>query len=335
MNQARSISNEILDKAIQNGASDIHFFPNNEQTFIYFRVNGERDLYKSIPNSQYELILSYYKFTSRMDIGEVWKPQNGAIKVKKATGIFALRLSTLPVNHMESLAIRILPQDNYLSLEDLFLFPIQAKALKSYASKTAGLLLITGPTGSGKTTTLYSLLETIMKEKNSQAITLEDPIEKEIDHILQVQVNEKAGITYQTGLKAALRHDPDIIMVGEIRDKLTAEFAFEAALTGHLVLSTLHAKDTEGTIHRLLEMGLTKVEIEQTLIAVASVKLMPIIAHGKITKRAAIMELLNEKQLQYLLKGGENVQKNSFHSFDHLRRKAFAYGFISKESFNG
>src|SRR5690625_4347466 len=123
---------------------------------------------------------------------------------------------------------------------------------------------------------MYALLQSILKNKSLQTITLEDPIEKDIHDILQVQVNEKAGITYQTGLKAALRHDPDIIMVGEIRDEHTAQFAFNASLTGHLVLSTLHAKDALGTVHRLLEMGIKPSDLQQSLIAVAALELLPI-----------------------------------------------------------
>lgn len=193
---------------------------------------------------------------------------------------------------------------------------------------------MSGPTGSGKTTTLYSLLEEILQEGSYQAITLEDPIEKELHHILQVQINERAGITYQTGLKAALRHDPDILMVGEIRDKYTAQFSFEAALTGHLVLSTLHAKDAIGTIHRLLEMGIKQIELEQSLIAVASIKLLPIEIKGEVKRRAAILELLDGDRLKVALKGGDIPDKNNhIHSFHYLRKKAYAYGFISEETF--
>src|SRR5699024_182224 len=257
-------------------ASDIHFYPFSEQVNIYFRVFGNRMLHKTISASQYQLLLTYYKFTSGMDIGEVRKPQNGTIIHEQPSHRYALRLSTLPVNHLESLAIRILPQENNLTLDKLFLFPNQLKRLKKWIASRNGIILLTGPTGSGKTTTLYALLQSILAEKSYQTITLEDPIEKEIRDILQVQVNEKAGLTYQTGLKAALRHDPDIIMVGEIRDRFTAEFAFDASLTGHLVLSTLHAKNAAGTIHRLLEMGIKESDLQQSLIAVAALQLVPI-----------------------------------------------------------
>lgn len=180
---------------------------------------------------------------------------------------------------------------------------------------------------------MYALLESMLKEKSFQAITLEDPIERRLDDVLQVEVNEKAGITYQTGLRAALRHDPDVLMIGEIRDQETAKFAFQASLTGHLVLSTLHAKDAKGTIERLVDLGINRVDIGQTLIAVASIQLLPIEKLGKISSRAAIVELLDGETLQRIIREDAYVM-NKYHSFHHLRKKAYVYGFISKEVFD-
>lgn len=332
MNHAATLAQDILHKAVQANASDIHFYPFGQDTAIYFRIHGKRILHETITCHEYQLLLVYFKFTSNMDIGELRKPQNGKMTFNHDdTSIhYDLRLSTLPVNDMESLAIRILPQDQQLQLHQLFLFPFQLDLMKRWMRERAGLILLTGPTGSGKTTTLYSLLEAILQETSYQMITLEDPIEKNMNHILQVQVNEKAGITYQTGLKAALRHDPDIIMIGEIRDRHIAKFAFEASLTGHLVLSTLHAKNAQGTIHRLKEMGLTQEELKQSLIAVGALQLLPIQYQGKIMRRAAIMEAMDGKYLDTIIKGGE-VPEDSYGSFHQLRKKAYAYGFIAKE----
>ncbi|WP_430785296.1 competence type IV pilus ATPase ComGA [Virgibacillus flavescens] len=332
MISAADLSKKLLLSSFHALASDIHFYPFPNHTDIYFRILGKRVFHCSIPASHYQLLLTYYKFTSGMDIGEIRKPQNGIISYSDDSQHFALRLSTLPVNHMESLAIRILPQDTILTLEELFLFPYQLRKIKEWIKNRSGIILFTGPTGSGKTTTLYALLQTILEEESYQTITLEDPVEKEISNILQVQVNEKAGITYQAGLKAALRHDPDIIMVGEIRDKETAKFAFDASLTGHLVLSTLHAKNAEGTIHRLLEMGLTITDLQQSLIAVAALQLLPIKANQSISRRAAILELLDGQLLEQSL-GGKDTKLSAFQSFEDLRRKAYLYGFISKELF--
>ncbi|WP_373892759.1 competence type IV pilus ATPase ComGA [Virgibacillus natechei] len=331
MNPAAAISNKLLTAAVEARASDIHFYPFQNHTNVYFRIHGKRIFYKRLVSTQYQLLLTYYKFTSGMDIGEIRKPQNGTITHQESEQMYSLRLSTLPVNLMESLAIRILPQEENLSLDQLFLFPNQLNKLKEWITNQAGIVLFTGPTGSGKTTTMYSLLQMILSEKSYQTITLEDPIEKEMDDILQVQINEKAGITYQTGLKAALRHDPDIIMVGEIRDEATAQFAFDASLTGHLVLSTLHAKNASGTVHRLLEMGLKQTDLQQSLIAVAALQLLPIQINETLKRRAAILELLDGERLEKTIQGVDDDASNTFHTFDHLRKKAYAYGYISEE----
>ena len=329
MNAAQKFIKRALNAATEAQASDIHFYPLSTHTDVYFRIHGERIFYKKVLIGYYQILLTYLKFTSGMDIGETRKPQNGTMEHEDHQK-YSLRLSTLPVGSTESLAIRILPQEENLSLDQLFLFPNQLTKIKDWITNQAGLILFTGPTGSGKSTTLYSLLQSILQEKSYQTITLEDPIEKEIDHILQVQVNEKAGITYQSGLKAALRHDPDIIMIGEIRDKYTAQFAFEASLTGHLVLSTLHAKDAQGTINRLVEMGISHTELQQSLIAVAATRLLPIQIDGEVHRRASILELLSGKVLASVLDGKGASQFPEYRTFEHLRKKAYAYGFISE-----
>lgn len=332
MNVAAAFSNKLLAAAYEKRASDIHFYPTSSYTNIYFRIHGQRIFFQQIKSQLYDILLTYYKFTSGMDIGEIRKPQNGTITQQLSHKTYDLRLSTLPVKEKESLAIRILPQEKNFSIDTLFLFPQQKNILKQWTKQKAGIILFTGPTGSGKTTTLYALLHMMLQETSYQMITLEDPIEQTIDNILQVQVNKKAGLTYQTGLKAALRHDPDILMVGEIRDSATAKFAFDASLTGHLVLSTIHAKDASGTVYRLLEMGIKTADIEQSLIGVAALQLLPIHINKTFKRRAAIMELLHGARLTKAAKGrGVNMDEYR-HSFHHLRKKAFAYGFISEQT---
>lgn len=333
MNSAAALSNKLLSAAVKKKASDIHFYPFPEKTDIYFRIQGKRTLHQTMSASQYELLLTYFKFSSGMDIGEMRKPQNGTITHQTASETYALRLSTLPANMTESLAIRMLPQDENPSLDQLFLFPNQLNKMKKWMTNRSGIILMTGPTGSGKTTTLYALIQAVLQENSYQAITLEDPVEKDIRHVLQVQVNEKAGITYQTGMKAALRHDPDIIMIGEIRDEYTARFAFDASLTGHLVLSTLHAKNAAGTIHRLLEMGIKRSDLMQSLIAVAALELLPVLVKNTAARRAAILELLDGHLLENMFNGADQHTMNQFQSFHHLKRKAYAYGFISEETY--
>lgn len=325
-----ALSEDLLASAIEKAASDIHFYPTSETTTIYFRIHGQREQNRTITTEHYVSLLSYYKFTAGMDIGEVRKPQSGVMIHKASNTMFSLRLSTLPTHKQESLVIRMLPQRTNLSLHHLFLFPNQIRILEKWSQNQSGLILFTGPTGSGKSTTLYALLEHMLQQNSHQVITLEDPVERELKQALQVQINENAGMTYDIGLKAALRHDPDIVMVGEIRDKHTARFAVQAALTGHLILSTLHAKDAIGTIKRLLEMDLTPVEIEQTLIAVAALELLPIQKNHRIIGRAAIMESLDGSNLRKVIHK-EDIPIKERHSFNHLRKKAFAYGYLDKE----
>ncbi|QGH34914.1 competence protein [Gracilibacillus salitolerans] len=325
MNKASAISNRILQAAIEDHASDIHFIPQTNDIQIFFRCNGKRIFHTSLTKKQYMMMISYYKFTGKMDIGENRTPQQGAIHYHYRDQTYSLRLSTLPANNLESLAIRILPQQNIHSLNQLFLFPQQLQIIQSWLHFHSGLVLLTGATGSGKTTTLYAIIKAFMETYHYQTITLEDPIEKPLDNVLQVQINEKAGMTYDVGLKAALRHDPDIIMVGEIRDQTTAKFAFRASNTGHLVLSTLHANSAQGTIHRLLEMGIKPIDLEHNLVAVASIQLLSLDLCKVINQRAAILEILEEKHIHQILKKKSFVEPIRF---NHLRRKAYAYGFI-------
>ncbi|WP_173916161.1 competence type IV pilus ATPase ComGA [Halobacillus sp. Marseille-Q1614] len=320
---------EIITSAIKQSASDIHFSPYKEKTSIYFRVHGERLFYSSMPSLTYQKLLAYFKFTSGMDIGEVTKPQNGALEHRTKNSLYSLRLSTLPTTAFESLAIRILSPHEHLQIQRLFLFPSQLQVIKRWLSHKSGMILFTGATGSGKTTTLYALLQSLMKNQSFQTITLEDPIEKNLNEIIQVQVNERAGVTYDTGLKAALRHDPDLLMVGEIRDQETAHFAFRAALSGHLVISTIHAKDAYGTIQRLKEMKIQPADLEQTLIAIAAQQLVPLRSMGNTPSRAAIIELLEKETLQKAIHNKPPAEDPSYQTFSSLRRKAYALGFTS------
>ncbi|WP_323368602.1 competence type IV pilus ATPase ComGA [Radiobacillus deserti] len=322
MNGAR-FSKTILLRAIKNEASDVHFCPESSYIGVYFRIHGKRRRVQSIPFSEYQSVLTHLKFSSGMDIGEIRRPQDGRMELQDRSDFFSLRLSTLPADPLESLAIRILPQSKEIPFKQLFLFPQQAKQLIHLIHNKSGIFLLTGPTGSGKTTTLYGLLQSLLQQQSSQVISLEDPIERKLENVTQIQINEKANLSYQIGLRAALRHDPDILMIGEIRDEGTARLAFHAAYTGHLVLSTLHAKDTAGTIHRLLEFGLNQQDIHQVLLGVAAIELLPIL-HP--TNRAAILEILTGDSLSKAI----HYQSYSLTRFQTLRRKAYALGFIDK-----
>lgn len=330
-NDVASFAKQLINLSLNQKATDIHFHPavQKQHVQIYFRILGKRKFVRDISLSFYEMLLTYFKFEANMDIGETRKPQDGMIHwlVDDGNKMVDLRLSTLPANLLESLTIRIFPQEEPFKLHELFLFPFQLKQMKKWLLKQNGLILFTGPTGSGKSTMMYALLEKMIDMKPVQVITLEEPIERKIDSIIQVEINERAGLTYQIGLKAALRHDPDVILIGEIRDEKTAKFAFRAALTGHLVLSTLHAKDAIGTIERLKDLGISQQELHQSLIAVAALELLPIIVKGEVTRRAAIVEMLEGHPLEKIITG-KTISENEIITFQKLKEKAVCYGFV-------
>ncbi|MGG4267388.1 ATPase, T2SS/T4P/T4SS family [Peribacillus simplex] len=204
---------KILTSAIRSSASDIHIFFRREGPHIQFRIDNKLVPQETISFFEAERLIAHLKFLAAMDIGEKRRPQSGAITINLANQVVGLRLSTLPTAYLESLVIRLIPQQNILPLEQLSLFPNTVQKLIALLKHSHGMLIFTGPTGSGKTTTLYSLLHHAHEMINRNIISLEDPIENVSEKVLQVQINEKAGITYSVGLKAVLRHDPDVIMV--------------------------------------------------------------------------------------------------------------------------
>lgn len=241
----QQLAERILADATQKGASDIHIIPRGKDTAIKFRLGNKLLQRLVLEISDSERLVSHFKFIASMDIGNKRRPQSGAYAYQYNGNMVGLRISTLPASKSESMVIRILPQQDLSPNFQLSLLPSTSRKLISLMKHAHGLIILTGPTGSGKTTTLYSLLSESSQVINRNVITLEDPIEKLNETVLQIQVNEKAGVSYAAGLKAILRHDPDIIMVGEIRDGETAEIAVRAALTGHLVLSTMHTRDAK------------------------------------------------------------------------------------------
>ncbi len=259
------MANKILINAIVEGASDIHLNPEEDQLRVRYRVDGVLRNSFNLPKNLQDAIISRIKILSNLDIAEHRVPQDGQLRLKLKDGrAIDIRVSTLPSAYGENVVLRVLDKSAaLLKLENLGFEEDAYKVLTDLLSNAYGILLVTGPTGSGKTTTLYAALNRLSTiEKN--VITLEDPIEYRLPLIRQSQVNIKAGMTFAKGLRAILRQDPDIVMVGEIRDTETANIAIQAALTGHLVLSTLHTNDAAGAITRLEEM-----EIEPFLIATA------------------------------------------------------------------
>ncbi|WP_269432577.1 competence type IV pilus ATPase ComGA [Bacillus sp. FJAT-18017] len=341
------LAERIISDAVRQQATDIHILPRKTDTLIQLRITNSLIPRLTLPIDQCEKLISHFKFIAHMDIGERRKPQNGSIISTVDGKTFGLRLSTLPSNNRESLVIRLLPQNETFSFETLSLFPDMSLKLFNLLKAAHGMIILTGPTGSGKTTTLYSLLNETAKRQQRSIITLEDPIEKECSTVLQVQVNEKAGVTYAAGLRAILRHDPDIIMVGEIRDSETAKVAIRAALTGHLVLSTMHTRNAPGAIYRLQEFGVNQLEIEQTLLAVTAQRIVELVcpfcggeecspycasSHGR--KRASVFELLSGKSLEEAIKASMGDRKKPiYRSLDYYIKKGIVLGYIKEREY--
>ncbi|WLR49769.1 competence type IV pilus ATPase ComGA [Bacillus tianshenii] len=338
------LSLHILESALSSNASDIHFTPSSEKTTVSFRIDGRLYQHSSLGIETTNKLVSHYKFISGMDIGERRRPQSGALmSIVKHERVY-LRFSSLPTVHgNEGLVIRLIPQNRQISLKQIALFPNDLKHLLRLLHVPNGLFLITGPTGSGKTTTLYALLKAASEQFHAQILTLEDPVERYDPAFTQVQMNEKAGLTYEAGIMAAMRHDPDVLVIGEIRDAQTAKMAVRAAYTGHLVISTLHTKRAVEAVYRLLELGVPRVDLEQTLVGVAAQELVELqcpfcsevcsVHCRKLRggRRAGIFELLMDQSLQNLflqLKG----EKDPFHlpCFTDQIRKGIALGYLSE-----
>ncbi len=326
---------EIISSAVQRKASDIHIIPTSNYSIVQFKINNSLINYQTFSNSDAEKLISQFKFRSKMDIGERRRPQNGSLNLEVNNLKVNLRLSTLPSTPHESLAIRILPQDETTLLNRLSLFSKQTAKLQLLMKKAYGLLLVSGPTGSGKTTTMYSLLSDPCL-KGRRIITIEDPIEKKTDSFIQVEINEKAGVTYSEALKATLRHDPDVIMIGEIRDEKTAKIAIRAALTGHLVISTIHASDSVGCISRLREYGIAEIDLKEAIIGLVSQRLLTLkcpfceqrcsnfcLLHRK-HNRLAVYEILSDSALRDVLNHNCDA---SYETLPKAIRKSIALGY--------
>lgn len=276
LSEAEKFVNDILEKAYSMGASDVHIESFRNTKRIRFRVDGilitQKDLLKKI-NEKYLAVVSILKILSRAKIEEKRLPQDGALQYKSKSMEFDLRVSFLPTHGAERVVMRILRKDAIqYDLDTLGFTKEDEKKLFEAISATQGLILVTGPTGSGKTTTLYSILNFLNDDKKN-ILTAEDPIEYELEGISQSQINANINYTFPSALRTFLRQDPEIILVGEIRDKETGNIAVEASLTGHLVLSTLHTNDAVNTITRLVDMGIPNYLVASTLSIVVAQRL--------------------------------------------------------------
>ncbi|MBI5682988.1 MAG: type II/IV secretion system protein [Deltaproteobacteria bacterium] len=298
----------LFQYAFDQRASDIHIEPKGEYSTVRLRIDGVLYPVYNIPKAIHPPIVSRIKVLSRMDIAEKRRPQDGRIKTPYKGKEIELRISTMPVAFGEKVVIRIFdPEILFQKLDQIGFYPKEYQSYSSFISKPNGIILITGPTGSGKTTTLYSTLK-YLSTPEINIVTIEDPIEMIIEEFNQVGIQANIGVTFASSIRTILRQDPDIIMVGEIRDRETAENAVQAALTGHLVLSTLHTNDAPSSITRLLDLGVPAFLISSTLVGVIAQRLA-----RKICKNCAKERVLTDDEMEFLkLEPRQNPYKISY-----------------------
>jgi len=289
--------NLIISQAILDRASDIHIEPEENTLHVRYRIDGVLHDNLSPPKHLQSAIISRIKILADMDIAESRVPQDGRFQVTVNGSVVDLRVSTLPMVYGENIVMRILDKSSLmLDLSELGFDDITMKQFKHILSCAYGIILVCGPTGSGKTTTLYSALQSI-NTPDKNIITIEDPVEYRLKRIRQSQVNVKAGLTFANGLRAILRQDPDIIMVGEIRDTETAKIAVESALTGHLVLSTIHTNDAPGALTRLTEMGIEPFLTASATVGVLAQRLVRKLCENCKEKYAPSTKMFSKLQL--------------------------------------
>jgi general secretion pathway protein E len=275
----------MLQHAFVSRASDIHVEPKREQSLIRFRIDGVLHDIQTMPIVVHKAVVSRIKTMSRLDIAEKRRPQDGRVKTTRAGRDVELRVSTLPVAFGEKVVMRVFdPEILMMDLSGLGFYADEMAQFNEFITRPHGIILVTGPTGSGKTTTLYSALKTIA-HREINVTTIEDPIEMVHDSFNQVAVQTKAGVTFALALRNILRQDPDVIMVGEIRDAETAQYAIQAALTGHLVFSTLHTNDAASSISRMSDLGIERFLISSTLAGAMAQRLLRRICPHCITER--------------------------------------------------
>jgi type IV pilus assembly protein PilB len=292
-----NLVNVALLTAIKDGASDIHIEPEKKGTRIRYRIDGVlRDLMKP-PTGLHASVVSRVKVIGKMDIAEKRLPQEGRVRIVAAGHEIDLRVSSVPTLLGEKVVVRILDKANLrIRMEDLGFRSETLAAFKRMLDQPYGLVLVTGPTGSGKTTTLYSALD-LLRSPELNIVTVEDPVEYQLDMINQIQVQDAIGMTFARALRSILRQDPDVIMVGEVRDEETSRVAIQAALTGHLVLATLHTNDAPGAVARLVDMGIEPYLLSSAINGVIAQRLARTVCPNCATKYIPSANVLNDAGL--------------------------------------
>lgn len=310
-----NLVNLAILTALRARASDIHFEPDRDGTHIRYRIDGQlREMLKP-PRGVHGAVVSRIKVIGRMDISERRLPQEGRVHLVADGKEIDLRVSTMPTVLGEKVVIRLLDKSNLsFELETLGVCAQDKKAITAMIRSSYGLMLVTGPTGSGKTTTLYSALD-LLRDESTNIVTIEDPVEYQLPLVNQIQVNERVGLTFPRALRSILRQDPDVIMVGEIRDEDTARVAIQAALTGHLVMSTLHTNDCPGAVMRLLDMGIEPYLISSAVLGFVAQRLARKICTSCRTSYYPPQELLKdvgwEHRTNELFQHGEGCRECS------------------------
>lgn len=301
------ILNAILLEAIQQGASDIHFEPLENGLCIRYRIDGVLQMRHAPPKEYQTELITRIKVMARLDIAEQRLPQDGRIKLSIGGRQIDFRVSTIPVVYGERVVLRILDKNNVLlGLEKIGMESYVLEPLKKLINLSEGIVLVTGPTGSGKTTTLYSALSEI-DSTHSNIMTIEDPVEYKLQGMAQIGVNSKINLNFATGLRHILRQDPDVIMIGEIRDRETAEIAIQASLTGHLVLSTLHTNDAPSALPRLVDMGIEPYLLSSSVVGILAQRLVRCIC-----KKCRSSYVPSDLELRNLSIAREDLQEGVF-----------------------
>lgn len=296
--------NQLLSNAVTMKASDIHFDPHETKLVIRYRVDGMLKTERVLPKHMQSLLTARIKIMSNLDITEHRIPQDGRIKINLDFHPIDLRVSTLPTVYGEKIVLRILDLGSALNeINKLGFNKLNLKRFNDLIEKPVGIVLITGPTGSGKSSTLYAALNQLNSEEVN-IITIEDPVEYQLEGVNQIQVNSNIGMTFAAGLRSILRQDPNIIMVGEIRDKETAEIAIRASLTGHLVLSTLHTNDSLSTITRLVDMGVEPYLVASSLTGIVAQRLI-----RKVCRDCAEEYTPEKREVEIFAKRGMKIDK--------------------------
>src|SRR5213075_437541 len=327
---------EILGAGIGERASDIHIEPEEQGIVVRHRIDGVIRVARRLPRAIAPALASRIKIMSGLDIADRLRPQDGRARVAINGAPVDLRISSLPASNGEKLVIRILDGRTAVrTLDSIGFAPDELNRIERLLESREGLLLVTGPTGSGKTTTLYAALR-LLKQRGVNIVTVEDPIEYRLPGIVQVQVNERAGLTFASALRSIMRQDPDVMLIGEIRDRETAEIAIQASLTGHLVLSTLHTNDAASAVTRLIDIGVAPYKIATAVKGVlaqrllrrvcAKCRLAPAIActqcggsgyHGRL---AIVEVLIATPEFERRVAAGEPAERIGFVARQHGMR---------------